>query len=294
MNILSQIKSALFSGSPASRSRFIVGISLGLAILFMLALWAGPAVALSVCGILLAMLVGLLVQIYSAVVRSEHAIVAQQEKTSLDASRQMQALFYVYTAVNPRRPLPPMRGMAISPDFAADLISLIRESQPRTIVELGSGVSTIISCYCLEQLGSGSLLSFDHEEKYAENTRANLSQHKLDAIGRVIHAPLRPAVLPSGTWEWYDLDGALGSLSIDLLVVDGPPHMPGRLTRYPALPLLYERLSERATIIVDDTARADEKETVERWLREYPAFSGEFFVREKGAVILRRTTRVTQ
>lgn len=291
MSIPSPFKRLLFASSPRSRNYFVAGISGSLGILCILAPWASTRIGLAVCGVILAASFGLALQLYSAVVRSVHALAAQQDRIGLDSFRQTQALFYIYSKISPRLPLPPMREMAISPDFAAKLISLIQKAQPRTIVELGSGVSTIISCYCLEKLGGGSLLSFDHDAKYAEITRAQLAQHGLDKFGRVIHAPLKPRVLPSGTWQWYELDEGLDLRSIDILVIDGPPQVPGRLTRYPAVPVLYDRLSDSAIIILDDAARADEAEAVNRWLREYPDLTSEYLAYEKGAVILRRPER---
>ena len=55
---------------------------------------------------------------------------------------------------------------------------------------------------------------------------------------------------------------------IDLLVVDGPPGLLRPQARYPALPVLRERLSPGASILLDDTHRADEREIVRRWLDE--------------------------
>ena len=242
----------------------------------------------ALCGVLLALILVGLLQLYSTVVRSAQEIEKQQHSLNIEASRQMQALLYVYSAVRLRRPLPGMRDMAISPDFAATLVSQILERHPKNIVELGSGTSTLLSAYCLEQIGDGKLLSLDHEQKYGSTTAAQLSEHQLDHIGQVQHAPLERIQLDSASWEWYDLTNIPLPESIDLLVIDGPPANPGKLTRYPALPVFYDRLSPSAMVILDDAARADEQSIVERWLKEYPVFSREYLLHEKGTAILRR------
>ena len=69
--------------------------------------------------------------------------------------RQMQSCFWLFSRLQLRRPLPPMGGWAIGPDFAAELVSIVLAAKPRVIVEASSGVSTLLIAYCLEQLGSG-------------------------------------------------------------------------------------------------------------------------------------------
>ena len=76
---------------------------------------------------------------------------------------------------------------------------------------------------------------------------------------------------------WYDdavvaagLDVALRGELIDLLLVDGPPAYAAghELARYPALPVLYDRLAPGATVVLDDVERAGEQEVLRRWERE--------------------------
>ena len=64
--------------------------------------------------------------------------------------------------------------------------------------------------------------------------------------------------------QWYDdavvaagLDAALQGDLIDLLLVDGPPaYAVGHgLARYPALPVLRDRLAPGATVVLDDVER---------------------------------------
>ena len=53
---------------------------------------------------------------------------------------------------------------------------------------------------------------------------------------------------------------------IDLLIVDGPPGSTGTRARFPAYPLLSERLAPSALILVDDLQRSDERAVVDAWL----------------------------
>lgn len=87
---------------------------------------------------------------------------------------------------------------------------------------------------------------------------------------------------------WYDLREVAEAWKIDLLIVDGPPRATQPLARYPALPLLYERLSADARVVVDDAWREDEQEMVRRWLKQYPEFSVEYRESGKGIAVLSR------
>jgi hypothetical protein len=134
----------------------------------------------------------------------------------------------------------------------------------------------------------GHVYALDHDREFAEQSRQAVAQHQLAAVVTVLHAPLREYTLHEEQWPWYDL-GPLGDVGgIDLLVVDGPPGLLRPLARYPALPLLLARLSDRAIVVLDDGARADEQQLVRRWLAEFPTFRSEFHATEKGTFVLRR------
>jgi len=71
---------------------------------------------------------------------------------------QVIALFQLYQALSPRRLLPRTRGWAASPDFLLTLYHTIRSRRPELVVEIGSGVSTLVCAYALQQNGSGRLV----------------------------------------------------------------------------------------------------------------------------------------
>lgn len=201
---------------------------------------------------------------------------------------QVESLFSIFSFINLRHPLPGMRGWPVSPDFVKVLISLILEKKPNLIVETGSGVSSIITGYCLEKNGFGSLISLEHDEAFAGTSRHNINLHKLKDIVRVVHAPLKPITLIEETFAWYDfvMSGVKGK--IDLLIVDGPPGHVQAMARFPALPFFFDKLADDAVIVLDDAARDDEKKVVEQWMRQFEGFVYEYLDTEKGTVILRR------
>ncbi|HKV89431.1 MAG TPA: class I SAM-dependent methyltransferase [Candidatus Dormibacteraeota bacterium] len=203
--------------------------------------------------------------------------------------RQIESLFSIYSALSIVQPLPPMRGWGVSPDFASLVVSLIHEVKPDVIVEAGSGVSTLVAAYTLKKEGSGLIVSLDQDEKYAEITRANVNRHGLGDFASVRYAPLRRVMIGTRPWLWYDLDKVQDLKAIDMLIVDGPPGNIQRLARYPALPLLLDRLSDRAVIVLDDCFRHAEKEILARWLRDYPGLTHQVIGTEKVTVILRKS-----
>jgi len=203
--------------------------------------------------------------------------------------RQVESLFSVYATLNVAQPLPPMRGWGVSPDFANLTMSLIHELKPSVIVEAGSGVSTLIAGYTLKKEGGGLTVSLDQDESYTEITRANVNRHGLGDFCSVRFAPLCKVMIDGQTWLWYDLKKLEDVKSIDMLIVDGPPGNIQRMARYPALPLLVDRLSDRAVIVLDDCFRHAEKEILARWLREFPGFTHQVVATEKVTVILRKS-----
>jgi len=202
--------------------------------------------------------------------------------------QQIESLFSVFSQIRFNAPLPKTRGSSVAPDFIALLIGMIKENKPKTIIELGSGISTIISAYSLQSLCEGTVISLDHEEKYASMTRENLERHNLQGIATVIHAPLKRMAIKGNDYFWYDVDALKSIEQIDMLIVDGPPHIENIMERYPALPLLIDRLSGNAVVILDDARRDGEKKVIEAWLKEYDCLSAEFLPLEDGACVIRK------
>jgi predicted O-methyltransferase YrrM len=213
----------------------------------------------------------------------------QQQATAMQHYRQLEALLSIMAVLKPTRPLPPMRGFAASPDFLLLLMERIFTDTPELVVEASSGVSTLITAYCLKQLGRGHVVSLEHDAPYVQQTQDLLALHGVSEYATVLHAPLVEYPLSTGVWRWYRLSDLPTDRPIDLLVVDGPPGALQPLSRYPALPLLEQYLSGKASILVDDANRPDEQEMVRRWVAEHRGWSARHYETETGAVALRRT-----
>lgn len=179
--------------------------------------------------------------------------------------KQIEALFNLFNQLELRAPLPPMRGWAASPDFCLEAFSEIRRNKPSKVVELGSGVSSIVIGYALQSYG-GRLISLEHDEAYAARTTQWIAEHGLIGTVDVVLAPLTTHEIGGEKWLWYDFDKAnLNKAEVQMVVVDGPPGDVQRYARYPAWPLLWSFCSEDVVVLLDDASRPDEKEVVKRW-----------------------------
>ena len=202
--------------------------------------------------------------------------------------KQIEALHLLLSHIKPVHPLPPMRMGAISPDCANLLISFIYEHKPKVILECGSGVSTLLTSYCLKDIGEGHVFSLEHDEKYTEISKGYLKNHGLEDKVTIIYAPLKEITLSGNQYIWYDTSFLQKLNKIDMMVIDGPPSSIHKMVRYPALPLLEKYLNENAVIFIDDGKRKEEKQIVKKWLKEFSGFDYRWHNTEKGTVVLMR------
>lgn len=202
--------------------------------------------------------------------------------------RQVESLQNLYALLTPRQAVPAMRGWAASPDVLLWIVGHVLEQRPRTVLECGSGVSTLWTAYAMERVGSGRVISLEHDPYYADRTRELLARHGLTAYAEVRTAPLVPVRLGDQEWQWYDTDALAELPPIDLLFVDGPPAATGPRARYPAGPLVADHLAPEAVILLDDAVREDEREIGRLWADELGLAVEHIKDLEKQALVFRR------
>lgn len=187
--------------------------------------------------------------------------------------RQLESLHALYVDLDTPYSLARTRDWAASPDFLRALEEEIFRSKPRHVIELGSGVSTIVVGMALKRVGAGHLWSIDHDPRYAAESRTSASRHGINGQVTVIDAPLAPLSLPGWEGQWYRTEALPVTDGFDLMVVDGPPFSTSELARYPAIPVLFDKLKIGAAIYLDDADRKQEKEIVKRWCIEKPSLT---------------------
>jgi predicted O-methyltransferase YrrM len=169
------------------------------------------------------------------------------------------------------RPMPELGDWAISPSTLVWILDrLLDDSSVRTILELGSGSSTIWFATALAKRGGeGRVVALESSADYAESTRTELAKHGLGDRAQVLHAPLVDTAIPGRENQpWFDISALPDLPPVDLLFVDGPVGTIAHQVRYPAYPLLADRLAPGATVVLDDTGRPAEAAIVKAWKQE--------------------------
>ena len=179
----------------------------------------------------------------------------------------------------------PWSEWALRPAALAAVCNEIVLADRREVVELGSGVSTVVLGRLLGQR-AGRLSSVEHEPAWAGVVRGLLEADGLGDAVRLIEAPLEPHPLALDGAHWYS-EAGLAALpdDIDLLLVDGPPGNEAGIerSRHPALPVLGERLGRGAMVVLDDAERPGEQGVLENWGTGHADW--DFTIRDGGIAI---------
>jgi hypothetical protein len=117
----------------------------------------------------------------------------------------------------------------------------------------------------------GRLLSIDHDAKWQQTISGLVDPNTRRTI-QFIHAPLKPCKFENVFYPWYDTK-ALEKVfeqyraRVDLVLVDGPAAFDKarRLARGPAMPFLKPYLADNSAVVLDDIARAGEREVAAVW-----------------------------
>ncbi len=199
--------------------------------------------------------------------------------SSINDYRQLEAFVQLNSLLKFTAPLPATRGWVASPDLLLTLAHVVREFKPKLVVELGSGVSTVV----MAKAGAKKIISFDGSDEYAGHTRNLLGAHGANSA-EVRYSKLAPYKSSNG---WYDPNSFKDIKKIDLLVIDGPQGGNDSNARYPALDVLLSKLSPKAVIILDDVNRPGERRLAEDFAKALPKHSLNILDHEKGTAVIR-------
>lgn len=178
---------------------------------------------------------------------------------------------------------------SISPDLLLLAAREILERQPPFVLELGSGVSTVVLARIIrEHRLKVRFVSVEHDAEHLASVAAEIEREELTQHVTLLHSSLRPLEMEGYRGLWYHpADLLSGSEKIGLLIVDGPPKRHGKDIRYPAVPVLKERIAPQALILLDDTRRVPERRAFKRWKTIMPGISGYLDRKGHGTGVLR-------
>jgi predicted O-methyltransferase YrrM len=211
--------------------------------------------------------------------RDIRRIAKAQSDASWEHYRQSEYYAQLIKLLDLKAPIPATRSWAASPDVLLTLLELAQSSKPARILDLGSGMSTLVLAHSAPQ---STVISIDNSAEYAGKTSRLLATHGIANVDIRI-APLTPH---SSGVDWYDLSKLGDISSIDLLFVDGPPGSKNPKARHPAIAECVAKLSPRAIVVIDDAGRDGEKDMAHEFAKALPNHTLEFLSHEKGTAVL--------
>ena len=212
------------------------------------------------------------------IAREIQKVTVENKRQSMIAYRQTEAFIQLSNLMQFKSAIPPTRSWAASPDLLLLISETVKKNRPSLVVELGSGVSTLV---CAKS-GARKVISIDNSEEYGAKTRDLLKEHKVRGA-EIRIAPLRPYANGS---EWYDVAAIKDLKKIDLLIVDGPPGSKNPEARYPALKEFKDKLSAKAIVIIDDVKRDGERKLAQDFAKSLPNHVLTILDHEKGTAVI--------
>jgi predicted O-methyltransferase YrrM len=183
-------------------------------------------------------------------------------------------------------PLPPPGDFRLSSDLLAYISAKIINDELKLVVELGSGLSTIILGAALKKVG-GRLISIESGIEYLNTTQKLIQNADLGDVVTLVHAPIKPF---DDHYRWYDTNAFPVLRDVDMLLIDGPPGNTCAKARFPALPFLWDKLKDDAFAVLDDAGRPDEIASLNQWQEIIPDITVERLPLSHHPVLIRRKT----
>ena len=186
-------------------------------------------------------------------------------------------------------------GWPISPDFALQVVRLIRDHAYDLIVEFGSGTRSYVWMRALEQFNLHSavqkgsphrLITFEHLKDNHQKTTDLVTSLSNRLLLDLRLSPLEPWEDATGSYSYYagtaDISEAIQAVAAKverplklLVVIDGPPGATCHWARYPAVPILLDAASGMdlsIDFVLDDMIRSDAKDMALAWEQQLQAF----------------------
>lgn len=156
------------------------------------------------------------------------------------------------------------RGWAIGEETFGRIVEQLRSIRATTIVEFGSGVSSIRLAL---EFPDAQIVTIESSRQWYETVVQMSAEHGVDKNLAVRHRPL--------SWQRHGLSVflsyACGELPerIDAVIIDGPPTWTRR-GREACLYQVVRRLRVGGRVLLDDYGRNREKTMVRNWTWSFP------------------------
>lgn len=166
-------------------------------------------------------------------------------------------------------PYLPFNGGALRPVCMAYIVNEIIINQRKTVLEFGSGLSTIVMARLIKKNKLQTrVIAIEHNQVWASILEGYLLDEDLDPYVKIIRVDLKDMETPLGKVKWYDYDVIAANISdkkFDLIIIDGPPadREPIMHSRFPALFKLDNNIAADFCMLLDDANRQGEKDLIE-------------------------------
>ncbi|MCK6418087.1 MAG: class I SAM-dependent methyltransferase [Alphaproteobacteria bacterium] len=156
-----------------------------------------------------------------------------------------------------------------------EIISVLR---PRVVLELGSGISTVVCADHMRQLYERDSQGFcyvtvDQSAEYISETRALVDRAGLSDFVKCLHSPVVPYIFGASGFSCYQFNeemlfDAFNGLRPEMVIIDGP--VGGGANGVPFARLLTAPAVRRfcvpkACVLMDDALRDTEIEIIRHW-----------------------------
>lgn len=167
----------------------------------------------------------------------------------------LQKLFYNLDSLGVKLPLF-LDGYSGNASLMYAILKILVQSKPSSILELGSGQSTLMIDRLIGELDlSTKLVSVEHEAFWHSKITEMITSEQVT----VHHAELKE--IKSG--KYYDLESLFSKHShFDLIIIDGPPRGIAKRGEIASFIKKYSLITEDFVILVDDAHHASEKHTI--------------------------------
>lgn len=163
----------------------------------------------------------------------------------------------------------PWSRSALRPAAARFLVNSIVINRINSVVEFGTGISSVLIARALE-LSGGTLVTIDHDANW-QSLVAEWMSAEMKSRVTFVNAQLKENGKSASLPKWYDesiVKDALRHIGpAGLVVVDGPPgyRHEEMLSRLPALEAVRPYLSKDSLIVLDDVDRPGEQLIANKW-----------------------------
>jgi predicted O-methyltransferase YrrM len=188
-------------------------------------------------------------------------------------AQEVEALLQLHAKLGPQALMQAFGQWPLEPSTVLALCSLVQRYRPALVLELGAGASTIWLGQAVASSGGGKVVSLEHRLDRVGWANEMINVQGMAAVCEVRHVPLTGVRSGDESTEWYDPELLTDLKDVDFVVVNGPIGDGSSDGRYPALPMLLDRLTSGALIALADVDRPGQPRTADRWLREHPEVS---------------------